>query len=88
MLLPEREWNRKSGHQEALRLDFELEPSATGGLTVDASCNNPALVDSSSDADDSEGAAEGREELEALAQLNLRRGDAEEADEPDDLQIE
>ena len=88
-MLPEREWGEPSGFHEAVRLDFELEPSATGGLTVDASCNNVEqleALDRSSGDETSD--AEERATLERLAQLNMRRAQAEDADEPDELQIE
>lgn len=89
MILPEREWGEPSGFHEAVRLDFELEPSATGGLTVDASCNNAEQLEAFDRSSGDEASdAEERATLERLAQINMRRAEAEEADEPDDFQIE
>ena len=95
MMLPERVWGEPSGFHEAVRLDFELEPSATGGLTVDASCKNVEQLEAfdrdgaaDDDSTDADAEADERAAIERLAQLNLARRNAEEADEPDELQIE
>ena len=90
-MLPERVWGEPSGFHEAVRLDFELEPSATDGLTVDSSCKNIEQLeafDRDGSSGDESSDAEERATLERLAQLNMRRAQAEDADEPDELQIE